>query len=386
MKKGMILVGGALLLALSFSFGQAQQKPKEKNPFTSSQVCAQCHLEIYNSWKNSMHAMALSDPIFEAAYMEAYRDSPARAKALCLRCHAPTVTISRDYDLTQEVSQEGVTCDFCHTVSRVDLANASNPLLSRPGEVKWGPFKDVVSPVHKGEYSEAFEKSALCGGCHEYKNSRGVVILGTYSEWKQGPYSAEGKECQSCHMPRTPGRIVATGVKAPDRGFINLHYAPGGRSIEQLKKTVKVQITDLKRTADTLTVGVQLTNVAAGHMVPTGMPTRKLILKVSVETPQGQTMVQEVVYQKVLADEGGKIVTRDSRILTDPARLVKDNRLAPRETRKEQFSFNVRAEVKAKVRAALHYSYTPLLLQPMDIDAVMAQDEKDIPARSFFFK
>ena len=97
-------------------------------------------------------------------------------------------------------------------------------------------------------------------------------------------------------------------------------------------------------------------------------------------------MLQEVVYQKVLADEEGKAVTRDSRIFTDPVRLIKDNRLAPRETRKEQFSFNLRSEVKAKVRAELHYSYSPLVLQPVDMDAVMASEEKDVPARGFFFK
>lgn len=386
MKKAMILVAGAFFLTFIFSPVLAQQKTKEKNPFASSQVCAQCHLEIYNSWKNSMHASSLNDPIFEAAYLEALRDSPTRAKALCLRCHAPTVTITRDYDLAQEVSQEGIICDFCHTVSRVDLANPSNPFVSRPGEVKWGPFKDSVSPGHKTEYSEIFEKSTLCAGCHEYKNPRGVTILGTYSEWKQGPYAAEGKECQSCHMPRTPGRIAVSGVKAPERGFINLHYAPGGRSIEQLRKTIKLQITELKRTADTLTVGVNLTNVGAGHLVPTGLPTRKLILKVIVETSTGQTMLQEVVYQKALADDEGKAVTRDSRIFTDPVRLIKDNRLAPRETRKEQFSFNLRSEVKTKVRAELHYSYSPLVLQPVDMDAVMASEEKDVPARGFFFK
>lgn len=346
--------------------------------FASSQTCGTCHLEIYNSWKNSLHALSLKDPVFDAAYTEAYRASQGKVKTLCLRCHAPTALLTKDYDLMLPITQEGITCDFCHSVSQLNLAEPASPFLMKPGPVKWGPLKRAIStPAHSSQYADYFEKADLCAACHEYKNEQGVTILGTYSEWKEGPYSAEGKPCQDCHMPRTPVKVA--GKMGESRGYINLHTIAGGHSVEQLRKTVRLQVEEVKRSQDTLNVKVRVTNLGAGHMVPTGIPSRRVTLRVEVETSQGQVSAQEVIYQKLLVDQQGKPVTRDSMIFTEWVRVAKDNRLAPRESRKEEFSFSVRRGVRAKVKAEIIYNYTPLLLQPMEIRVPMASEEKVAP-------
>ena len=89
----------------------------------ASKNCKECHEEIYNHWKNAMHSMSIEDPIFKASYMEAYFKTAGEAKFNCLRCHAPIAFLNNDYDLKNEITKEGVNCDFCHSVKKVNLDN-----------------------------------------------------------------------------------------------------------------------------------------------------------------------------------------------------------------------------------------------------------------------
>jgi len=180
----------------------------------TSKNCKECHEEIYNHWKNAMHSMSIEDPIFKASYMEAYFKTAGEAKFNCLRCHAPIAFLNNDYDLKNEITKEGVNCDFCHSVKKVSLDNKTYPFEIEIGEIKRGPLSDVDSPAHKTESSALFKSSELCAGCHEYTNRNGVEVLGTYSEWRTSPYAEEGIHCQNCHMPLIPGKIVKPEIKS----------------------------------------------------------------------------------------------------------------------------------------------------------------------------
>jgi len=52
----------------------------ERDKYSSSIVCGRCHQEIYNTWKDSLHAQAIEDPIFKTAYLEAYHDTAGEVK------------------------------------------------------------------------------------------------------------------------------------------------------------------------------------------------------------------------------------------------------------------------------------------------------------------
>lgn len=369
-----VAIGLAALPALSVG-----EVPKAEGPFTSSQVCGACHLDIYNAWKNSLHAGSLSDPIFEVAFMQAYKESRGAVAPLCLRCHAPTTQVTRDYSFQLKITSEGITCDFCHSVAGMNPGEPSRPFIVKPGPVKRGPWKDVAPKGHEAEYSPLFEQSQFCAGCHEYRNERGAPILSTFTEWSESPYAVEGKECQYCHMPRVKGAVVRAGVSPQAREYVNLHQISGGSSVEQLRRAVKVQIEEIKWLSEGLQVRTAVTNLGAGHMAPTGLPTKKMVLKVHVETPRKEVTTKESVYQKVLADNQGREVTQDSRIFTDPVRVIRDSRLAPRETRKESFLFPIKRQRGVKVRAELRYSYFPLLLQPTDLVVEMGVEERLAP-------
>jgi hypothetical protein len=195
--------------------GSAKPEGPKINPdgYTSARVCGECHVDIYNSWKGSLHAFSLSDPIFDAAFMQAVKERGDAAKRLCLRCHAPMTMFNGDYDLEQGVTREGVSCDFCHTVTAVETGPSEKPYTVDVGLVKRSILRKAKSPVHEVAYSELHGQAEFCGGCHNLTTPEGVAIMSTYDEWKEGPYSREGTPCQECHMRLSTGNVVRSEIK-----------------------------------------------------------------------------------------------------------------------------------------------------------------------------
>jgi len=343
----------------------------------ASKNCKECHEEIYNHWKNAMHSMSIEDPIFKASYMEAYFKTAGEAKFNCLRCHAPIAFLNNDYDLKNEITKEGVNCDFCHSVKKVNLDNKTYPFEIEIGEIKRGPLSDVDSPAHKTEPSHLFRSSELCAGCHEYTNRNGVKVLGTYSEWRTSPYAEEGTHCQNCHMPLIPGKIVKSEIKSSNRKQINLHAISASHSTEQLRKALKVEIRNINKEEGVVEVVVGVSNVGSGHMVPTGIPSRKLILLVELKTPN-EHFSQQRIYQKIMLDESGKEIKKEYEVFQKAAQVSFDNRLMPRETRIERFAFAMPKNKKITISARIEYLYKTSVLRPTEIRVKMAEDVKSI--------
>ncbi len=140
---------------------------------------------------------------------------------------------------------------------------------------------------------------------------------------------------------------------------VNLHQMPGGHSITQLNKTVKLRLSST-REKDQLKVSVDVSNVAAGHYVPTGSPMRQLVLEVQADPYNGAHFRQERRYQRTVADRQGAVVAREHVAFFNGAKVLSDTRLAPDETRTEQFSFPVPSGVAVQLKATLWYYYSPL--------------------------
>lgn len=374
------LACGLLLLLTTPVWSQTSLKV-ESNTYTSSRVCGQCHGAIYDKWKNSMHAMSLEDPVFQTAYVKAVVDYGGPATRLCLRCHAPTVQYTKDWELAQEVTREGITCDFCHTISGVDLTNAAKPYTITIGKVKRGPLKGATPTVHHAENSDLHTRSEFCAGCHEFTGPGGALLFGTYSEWKDSPYAQEGKHCQNCHMPVTTAPAVRREVQE-QTARANLHDLQGGHSEEQVRKAAEVEILALNRKGDHLDVEVAVTNVGSGHMIPTGMPSRALILEIVASDKNGRTLGQfRTVFKKVLADSTGKTLLGDQEILFRAAEVVSDNRIAPREKRLVVSTLNVPRSAAVTVEAKLFYSYSPLVPVPQEMLIEMGASRKTLASR-----
>lgn len=347
----------------------------ETNLLNSSESCGVCHMEIYAMWKRSLHSGAVTDPIFDMAYTRAYRETAGEAKKICLPCHAPAAAISRDLELRDPISTEGVTCDFCHSISKVDLENRRQPFTVNLDGIKRGPLADAESPIHGVVKSDLHRQSELCAGCHEYMTEKGLLIFSTYSEWKLSPQAKEGKTCQNCHMPVTAGRTVIEGLGV-ERREINLHNISGGHSTDQVRKAATIRILRLERAEPTRArIEVEVSNVGSGHDIPTGMPTRKLVLEVDLFAGRKEIKKLERVYQRIFLDSRNRPIEDDHRVMLDAQTLLSDNRLRPGEKRVESFVTDVPREGRLHAVARLRYIYEPLLLSPTRMDILMVSDE-----------
>lgn len=184
---------------------------------------------------------------------------------------------------------------------------------------------------------------------------------------------------------------VKAEVKASTRR-VNKHDLQGGHSVEQLQRATKVEIIEVTKAPDAVLVRVRVTNVGSGHKVPTGIPTRKLLLTGQLKDARGAVLREETIrYQKVLGDAQRTPLETDADVFLRASTLLSDNRLAPQESRIEQFVFPVTPNMtqdqvmgrtyqrNLNVEVTLTYSYTPLILQRADMVQEMAKDARPLP-------
>ncbi len=326
--------------------------------YESSLVCANCHEDNYRNWKGSLHALSYSNPIFQTAYRKAYTETKGSAKKYCLNCHAPTVSITGDYDVELPITTEGVTCDFCHTVAKIDLDKKDGPFHSEPGETKRSVLENAESPHHKTAYSKDFAGSKLCAGCHSFENRHGVKVGDTYNEWLRSPYANEGKECQNCHMKEIDGKT------AIERGREKIHDHSLSHNLSTMTDSVTVKITHVEKTAKRIGVSLDITNEKIGHSVPTGTPARKLVLEVRTHNAKGaviETLSKE--YRKIVVNADGDEIQSDGDVFLYGVKITEDNRLKPKETRSEKFILSRKTGSVASVSAELFFQYEPVVTE-----------------------
>jgi hypothetical protein len=172
-------------------------------------------------------------------------------------------------------------------------------------------------------------------------------------------------------------------LKAPKRD-VNLHNLAGGHSIEQVKSALKVKIKEVKREGSSLRVGVEVANVGSGHKIPTGTPSRKLLLKVIVRDKSGRLYLEdEKAFEKVLMDKNKEILKEDHDIFLRAARIYYDNRISPKETREVWYSFNIPYKDllrdyrgKLFIEAKAMYHYLPKVLAAHRMEIEVASDVK----------
>jgi len=278
--------------------------------------------------------------------------------------------VNHDYDLEEGVTRDGVSCDFCHTLTAVHLDGPDATFTAEPGRVKRSVLRNTSSPAHEVAYSELHASADLCGGCHNYTAANGTPIMSTYDEWRTGPYPDEGIRCQDCHMKRSVGRVVRRDVQESDAEF---HLHDLIHDTAQIQSALEVEVLDSARQNSLLNVQVAVRNVGSGHMVPTGMPSREVVLRVSVEAG-GRTLVRERHYRRVIADEDGRPLSRDHEIMLHGAKILSDNRIGPREERREWLTFDVGDAEPDRIDATVSYVYVPMVLDQRRLDILLSED------------
>jgi hypothetical protein len=271
-----------LSVFLFFSALTASASAQDLRP---ARFCGACHGPIRREWETSTMARSWKSPVFQAFLAEAKAELGDSTLARCVACHAPAASVTADYAFESPVSQEGVTCNFCHNISAVDPSpkpasytfDPSNPLLMR------GPYQDSdPGTAHGFVYSELHTKAELCSACHEYATS--VPIEVTYSRWKASEV-AEGQVCQDCHMKPYAGQ-AAPNVSKMKRDVVHSHGFPAARQPGFLDGVVT-----MAAEAKAGTLKITVTNQKAGHSLPGGGGGMRLIkLSVSFYGAKGESL------------------------------------------------------------------------------------------------
>lgn len=220
--------------------------------------CTRCHEPVVEQWRGSRHAVATSNPVFQASW----RHWP---NGWCLECHAPRPQQQLDLlghlarpGVLQQIPEEppgtswqnGVDCQTCHVR---DGAVRTSSAPTAAGEA-----------VHPLVQDASFASQATCARCHQFPFQQHPNLpfrygttpaQNTVTEWEHAQAAAEGRTCITCHM----------GSQG--------HRFPGAHSPAFVRAALSVEVA---REDELLTVTVRALDV--GHAVPTGDPFRRLEL------------------------------------------------------------------------------------------------------------
>jgi hypothetical protein len=321
-----------------------------------------------------------------------------------IQAHLDGRPYSYDLMLEDSLGLDGVSCSSCHQQPAQNLGKGhSGNFNIDTNRVLFGQFPNPFQgpmQIYVGfepKFSDHIYSSGVCAGCHtlitETLHNDGspsgnyFVEQATYHEWLNSSYPAQGKECQTCHLPFiSDGVVIATDFKVLEkRKPFGLHQyfgantamldlmktnkdllgLPEGPSEQAWEESISNNRQSLANAAaltisptiidnDTLYFTVQVKN-KTGHKFPSGYPSRLAWLQVVLTNENGQDTIytngllnaqgniigrnfpfephhqvskssDEVqIYEMVMGDENGQITTR----LNAAFEPLKDNRLLP---------------------------------------------------------
>jgi hypothetical protein len=359
-----------------------------------------------------MHAAAIQDECAECHMPMATQIARAAGSTGEMFAHLPINR--RGPSALNRLAADGVSCTVCHQISSERLGTRESfngEFVIRPTPINgirsiFGPFKvdkgrtTIMHSVTGFAQEEAphVKQSELCATCHtlitQAFGPSGEVIGSlpeqmNYQEWEHSDFKREQRSCQSCHMPAAAGPIRSSSVLGDTRDTLARHVFVGGNAymlrllnryrnelgvtalpseleatavatIRQLQQeTATLALTNPAISAGTLAFDVEARNLT-GHKLPTGYPSRRLWLHVTVKNERGDSLFesgalspagavagddndadprryephyeeittpdQVQIYEPILGDIGGVPTTG----LLTATQYLKDNRLLPR--------------------------------------------------------
>lgn len=362
---------GIAIMAVFVSAAAAYALPEvPADKFEPTANCG-CHSAFLEEWKVSMHAKALDDPIYRYKLDETNKATDNALGPYCETCHGPVATMSgeiKDLAAASPQSKESINCSFCHQVSGTGEPIANTSQTMKVDGVYRAQLKDASSPYHPAGYSAFHETAEFCGACHNVNHPvNGLELEATYTEWKNGPYAAEGTVCQDCHMTPGPGpnkpNPGTAAAGGPQRDHVYTMTFAGGNvglgdsalAEERLKAaaTLEVEAPEVVGPGETVEIKTTITNSGAGHKIPTGLTdVRQMWLEVTATDADGNVeVVGEHRFGTVLQDADGNAPVE----LWDAVAFESDDRIPPKESVTDTFETTMPDSGEVEIRAALYY-------------------------------
>jgi len=118
----------------------------------------------------------------------------------------------------------------------------------------------------------------ICFACHNQHKTGEEWIAGPYAPDAPEPRKVEARTCLDCHMPAVTRPLVAGGVPRPGRR----HTWPGGHDLSHVEKAARLEVETSPSPDGGTRVRTWLTNVGAGHNIPTDSRHRSFDVYVKV--------------------------------------------------------------------------------------------------------
>jgi hypothetical protein len=321
--------------------------PTALGGYQPSSACSDCHAEIYEEWKASMHAHAMNSPLMIAQTNHVVdrvlgNTATPDPKEICINCHGPVgAMLTRQATLPLEGGQfgndaflnEGISCVVCHQWAGTSQTGGGGfvPFQDgyEPGRTYFGPIADPVgNAFHESAKGAVFAKpEELCRNCHvvqldrngDGRHDRGVdLVLQTL--WDEWAALGGGPTCLDCHMPVTARKRAAEAAdipfqqdrEAPDRlvrdhSFVAVDYplddavlrnASKPRREELLRGAASLSVPpeSVQLVGERLRFKVEVRNTGTGHNMPGGFAfVRQMWLEVSVLDRVGRPLASSGV-------------------------------------------------------------------------------------------
>lgn len=260
--------------------------------------CGTCHSNIYRqSRAHSRHAVATTNENFLSTrdYVEGNVFlGTMMGEESCYACHGV------------KGSADGVDCEICH--------GPATPELS-------------ITELHKTKYKpglSAMKEKDFCAKCHELF----PPLMSPYSQWLESKAAEEGLTCQGCHMAPVDG--------IADHGFDSIMHNPGIYEGDLVVRDINLSFPNISMT---------VVNRIKGHGIPSGGPSRVLVLEISILGDNSKELhkVVDTFYRKfelspeILGSMPSAVVIEDTTLKSLEARAM---------------SYELPAEVEGEMRKA----------------------------------
>lgn len=334
--------------------------------FPSPAVCGRCHVGIHRNWSRSSHSASATDRWYQKVEELAAFETGDYGTKLCKGCHAPVALLTGQtgaYDTKANGVTEGVSCIFCHSVASIHGGNGG--YVSDPGRVRMYAGGDYLSEqaveaaahlvmaapaVHKADmhpdWLHGVSGSQLCQACHQF-TVNGVTVQSTYEEWRASSYYTQGISCQGCHFTPGAGVTAEPGHKVEhypaSYPSVLMHHLGGGSTVNapdpETNRAILREAVELGAQLEGRTLKVTVTNVKAGHSLPTGVgDLRQMWLEVTATDASGRTVFTSghldkvgtlepgtVLFHQVLGDANGRPLERHD--IWRAAKVLEDTRI-----------------------------------------------------------